>query len=59
MWPRGRYTWRSDRIQHTVIRIWEDIIFADYGVRNNYRTNNRDKNGIWEEEDNGTKGEES
>jgi len=35
------------------------IIFADYGVRNNNRTNNRDGNGIWEEGDKGTKGEES
>jgi hypothetical protein len=52
------YPWRSDRIQHTVIRIWEDTLFADYGVRNNNRTNNRDE-GIWEEGGKGTKGEES
>lgn len=36
-----------------------DILFADYGVRNNNRTNKRDGNGIREEGDKDMKGEES
>jgi hypothetical protein len=35
---RGCYPWRSDRIQHTVHRIWVDLLFADCGMRNNNKT---------------------